>query len=274
MTYQDSISYFHKLNQGDSSLVDTIQSLETMVDTTSSGGFTQTFITGKGEKIEILPERLNVQQNDWIHFVLLACLVFITLAKFLFRKDLVRVGKSFFSMRESYILERESRMFKETYVFLLSTVFVLSFSSFCFLTFKQMAGYSGDSLSELILFGKIFSVISLGWLVKNLLIGFIGVVFKTGFASYFHRVNNLLFNLNIGLFFVIGAVLLQYTTVKYVAVVAVVILAIAYIYRTVRNFMIGITQSGFSYIYIILYLCALEIAPVFIGLKLLYEYYL
>ncbi|MBI9034926.1 MAG: DUF4271 domain-containing protein [Bacteroidales bacterium] len=260
-TYRNSQFEF-PLSKGDSLFM----SNDTVI---LSSGIPVNFITeiNQHKSLEFEP-RMNFQ-NDWIHFVFFVCLVILTLTKYLFHKDFVKTGKSFFSMRETYKRERESRLFKEPSVLLMGLGYLLSCSVFCFLIFKNLTGIQQDSVSEFVIFVYVLTVVGVGWLIKSSVIWFVGNVFQLGSASYFHRINNLLFNLNGGLFFLVASILIHYASVDYLPIVAGMIAGIAYIYRTFRNFLIGIYQSGFPYIYIILYICALEIAPVFVGVKML-----
>jgi hypothetical protein len=62
-----------------------------------------------------------------------------------------------------------------------------------------------------------------------------------------------------------------YLPLDWLLTMAIILAAFAYLYRIIRGILISLTSSSVSFTYLFLYLCALEIAPLFIAIKLISE---
>ena len=72
-----------------------------------------------------------------------------------------------------------------------------------------------------------------------------------------------------GIFLLPVIPLIIYTNIKFILIFAVAIIAILQIIRIVRNVAIGKSSSMFSTLHIILYLCALEIVPILVLVRMI-----
>lgn len=110
----------------------------------------------------------------------------------------------------------------------------------------------------------------LGFLVvKNLLISVTGSLFKTKSVSRQYKANNLFFN-TISALSLIPLMLISYFDKGNTILLATIaILAIIFIFRVVRGLLITLRVEKYSLYQIFLYLCALEILPIVVIIKLI-----
>lgn len=145
-------------------------------------------------------------------------------------------------------------------------VAVLGISVFAF----QTGVRSGLVAPELSLFLKITAWIILGLAASVLTIRAIGVVFDGDPKAKAYMYQGLLQVVLLGLLLFPIDLLLTYSQLnrEYLIWLGLFLIAAMIIYRWLRGFSFGI-GSGIPALYIVLYLCAAEILPALIGLRLL-----
>lgn len=110
----------------------------------------------------------------------------------------------------------------------------------------------------------------LGFLVvKNLLISVTGSLFKTQSVSRQYKANNLFFNTLTALSLIPLMLISYFDKGNTILLATIAILSIIFIFRVVRGLLIALRVEKYSLYQIFLYLCALEILPIVVIIKLI-----
>ena len=216
----------------------------------------------------ILPIGRSVINIDWITIHLLVSLCLIAYVQINYSKRFKQVIKAFFGNRYMHMLTKDGNIFRERISIPLVIVYLISFSLLMFLLVTQYVYQPVFSLQGLKLFSVIILAAIITWFVKNLMINFVGNLFKNYLilTDYIHT--NFVFNMIIGVLLmpiVIIAVFLPSVEMIYVGVI---IWLAVYLYRIIRQVFTGLSYTKFSLFYRILYLCTFEIIPLLVLTKL------
>jgi len=216
----------------------------------------------------ILPIGRSVINIDWITIHLLVSLCLIAYVQINYSKRFKQVIKAFFGNRYMHMLTKDGNIYRERISIPLVIVYLISFSLLMFLLLTQYVYQPVFSLQGLKLFSVIILAAIITWFIKNLMINFVGNLFKNYLilTDYIHT--NFVFNMIIGVLLmpiVIIAVFLPSVEMIYVGVI---IWLAVYLYRIIRQVFTGLSYTKFSLFYRILYLCTFEIIPLLVLTKL------
>ncbi len=167
-------------------------------------------------------------------------------------------------------LVREQNLFKERISIFLTLAFIISYSIFIVQAYSFFFIQSKiDSLFLISL--KLSIVIAVFILLKWLVMHFVGVVFKNEEAASLYILNSLIYNVITSILLIPLTFILFYINFElrvYFLYIGLIMLLIINTLRYFRYVIIGLTYSKFSFFYLILYLCTLEILPVLLVLKM------
>ncbi len=216
----------------------------------------------------LLPINRPIVNIDWITIHLVISLCLIAYVQIYYSKRFKQVIKAFIGNRYMHMLTKDGNIYRERISIPLVVVYLISFSLLMFLLVTQYVYQPVFTLQGLKLFSIIILAVIVTWFIKNLMINFIGNLFRNYLilTDYIHT--NFVFNMVIGIILipiVIIAVFLPSVEMIYAGVI--VWLAI-YLYRIVRQVFTGISYTKFSLFYRILYLCTFEIIPLIVLTKL------
>ena len=105
--------------------------------------------------------------------------------------------------------------------------------------------------------------------VKVALVQLLGMVFKTRETTYNYLLNLLIFALLSAPVMLVVLVFILYLKTPVLLYICMIIFMLLLIFRFVRGFFIGITLTKFSYLFLFVYLCSLEILPLLVIVKIL-----
>jgi hypothetical protein len=207
--------------------------------------------------------------SEWM--VVIFLLVFFVLAwvKNVYPRRYARLIKSFVSQQSMFQVMREELVYSHRASIALTLVFVLSAS--LFLTLVGMyAGYSWSFSSEkymqfLIWTGFIIGVYGARFIIS----GLAALIF--GDSSYI-RTHLFLISINnkvIGLILLPISMLAAYLSIdigRKIIFSGLILWALIFLYRILKEIMLS-REFKIPQLYFILYLCAFEISPIIIGLK-------
>jgi len=108
------------------------------------------------------------------------------------------------------------------------------------------------------------------WLIKISFIWFLGVVFRTIPTTQDYLQNILAFSFITGIFLLPLLILTTFLHSNIIAYITLISIGLLYFFRVMRGFFIGISLKKFSYLFLFVYLCSLEILPLLVILKGLY----
>lgn len=209
---------------------------------------------------------MHTQSTDWVIGILLISLIFFAWIQTTYSKRLRQIIKAALQPYFLNQLEREGNLFTERISIGLGVIYYSMTSILLFLVFKKF-GFIPSGLSDwqvtLLLFGGLFVFDG----IKSVLITISGKVFQTEESSHEIKLNILIFNHLIGVFLFPVSIIALFWNGKFILITGLVIFSLLMIYRFIRLLIIGISTSKYNLLYLILYLCTLEILPILLLLR-------
>lgn len=203
--------------------------------------------------------------NDWMLPVIILGLLFFIIAWYYFSSRIKLHMKAVFSWRFFHLVDKEGSFFKETPNYLLFGNFLLTISLLIYQTLQYydllMQWVPEQAVSE---FAMILLGLTLFYPLKLILISFLAWVFATPRASYLYFENIFLMNNFLGLLILPLVFYNAFNPYYELLLLMWATLIAANIYKLIRGAYIANRESGFSVYYLFLYLCAVEIAPLFV----------
>jgi hypothetical protein len=223
---------------------------------------------------QLQPGKFEIKQTpsyqpDWILAIFIFCIILISWARVFYLKRIQQIFKAPFSKRFISQLTRDGNLFRERVSVALGIVFVLVMSLFLYELNQKILGFTFPPLREIGLFWSILLVFIAFLVVKVALIQLLGIIFKTRETTNNYLLNMLVFNLVSGPVLLVGLILLLYLKSVFLLYLCLIILLLLFIFRFMRGLYIGISLTKFSYLFLFVYLCSLEILPLLVIIKLL-----
>jgi hypothetical protein len=236
---------------------------------------TQRFFTGQHlHPRQLRPEPFHRLQPDWVPLLLLFCFVLLAWVNVFDRLRLQQVVKAPFAKRFLNQLTREGDLFTERISLALGTVYTLSYILLLYLFFTwKVSANIPFGMHPVTFYLVIGGGLLLFWSVKVFLIRLLGTVFKTHATTREYLLNIMIFNLIAGILLLPVLVLAIYLQSPFFLYTGLIIISLMYVFRFFRGFIIGISLTKFSYLFLFVYLCSLEFLPLVVLLKLFLTYY-
>ena len=229
------------------------------------------FSTAVHESVHMRPV-LSDQYTDWALPVFLVSFIILAWIQFFYQKKFHQFIKGLFSIRTVNQLIREGNIMNKWMAIGLGVIFLSSLTLFLFQVIENLFSPSDlflkTQFSLLIIALLIVGLI----LIKLFIIRTTGLLFNTNNASSKYIINAFVFNLNLGVFLLPIIIIMAYSPINGIIYPGIGFLALIFVYRLFRGVLIGITYTNFSQIYIILYLCTVEILPTLIITKIAMKY--
>ena len=151
----------------------------------------------------------------------------------------------------------------------LGLVYMLTFSLLLYECNEQILGFTFSQVSGISLFGLI-TLLNVGVLAaKVALVQLLGVIFKTRETTGNYLLNLLIFALLTGPLLLIALIFIVYLKSLLLLHICLFIFGFLFVFRFIRGFFIGMALTKFSYLFLFVYLCSLEILPLLVLIKLL-----
>lgn len=209
--------------------------------------------------------------SDWVFLILTLTLVGIAILLYNFNRRFKQSIQSFFQFYSLHQLSREGNFMTERVGLILYSIFLICLSMFTYqANFFLSDGYIFSDRG-IPLFIKILLGYTLFFTTKSGIYFFSGRIFETREASYYIVLDDFLISCINGLILLPILFITTYSPSVAVFYIGIGLLCITFIYRLVRAVAIGLNVSQFSLFYLFLYLCSLEIVPVMVIAKLLFE---
>ena len=226
------------------------------------------FTEQQGSKNSILPVFRPIINIDWITIHLVISLCLIAWVQIYYSKRFRQIITAFFGNRYMHMLTKDGNIYRERISIPLVIVYLISFSLLLFLLITQYIYQPVFDLKGLKLFSVIILAVIVAWFFKNLLINFVGNLFKNYLilTDYIHT--NFVFNMIIGVLLMPILIIAIFLPSVEMIYIGVLIWLAVYLYRIIRQVFTGISYIKFSLFYRILYLCTFEIIPLLVLTKL------
>ncbi len=224
---------------------------------------------------DIRPVPFTKYQPDWILGFLLLCFILIAWVQVFSRRRLQQIMMAPYSKRFLSQLIRDGDLFSERIslgtgflYFITTSLFLYELIEFFFTREPSL------SIGGLMLFTLICIFLLGYWIVKISMIRFLSFIFRTRQTSLEYLLNILIFNILTGIFLLPFLVLTIYLKCVVFLWICVIIFALFFFFRLIRGFLIGISITKFSYLFLFVYLCTLEILPLIVLVKVALKYYM
>jgi hypothetical protein len=213
-------------------------------------------------------------QPDWILGILLTASILLAWTQFFYPKRLRLILIAPYSKRYLNQLVREGKLFSERISVSLGIIYVLLFPLLIYQVYDLLAGekYSGF-LTGFSVYIVIIMLFLLFWTGKISLMKFLGIIFRTGPSTTEYLMNIMLFNFLMGILLIPLLVLVIYMKSVLFLQISLVIAALVILLTFSRGIIIGISLTKFSYVFLFVYLCSLEILPYLVLIKLFRLYF-
>lgn len=224
---------------------------------------------------EIRPIQFVKYQPDWIFVLLLFCFLLLAWVQVFYRRRLRQIFAAPFSKRFLNQLIRDGDLISERAALATGIIYIMTTSLFIYqlneLIFKhEQTKY----LQGLLLFVLICILLVTFWILKVALIRLLAFIFKTGQTTREYLLNILIFNIITGIFLLPFLVVSIYLKCDVFLWICAIIFSFFFFFRLARGFFIGMTLTKFSWLFLFVYLCSLEILPLIVLLKTVLKYYL
>jgi hypothetical protein len=237
--------------------------------------FTPSFFNGHLLRTsENRPVSYNKYQPDWILFVLLLWGILIAWVRFFYRKRFQQLILAPFSRRFQNQLLREGTLFSERLSVALGLTYFLSFALLIYeVNLFLLKDKTPPYLNGFSLYLVILLLVLVYWFIKVMMMIVLGSVFKTKNTTHDYLINVLIINILTSLTMFPPLVLSIYLKSHILLNISMIILAVFFLFRFVKGFLTGLSLTKFSYIFLFVYLCALEILPLILTVKFSLLYY-
>ena len=232
------------------------------------GGIRSVFTGHQLHSNGIRPDNKKNFQPDWIFGLLVLCFVLQAWVQFFYRKRLRQVILSPFSKRFMNQLVREGNPFNERLSVALGVIYFITIALLVFETNEMIfGGHIPVYFNDFAFYMIILSVLIFYWMIKILLISILGVVFQTPATTGMYLLNVLILNVITGLLLLPLMVFVIYLKSVWLLYFSLTIFSLSFVFLLVRSFFIGLSLTKFSYVFLFVYLCSLEILPLIIMVK-------
>ncbi|QXP66087.1 DUF4271 domain-containing protein [Polaribacter sp. AHE13PA] len=206
-----------------------------------------------------------VIDNSWITILLVCLFACVFLLRGL---SVVRLRGTVSSLfNESFI---ESEIEENTSFFnpFKNVIFIFSITVLALLTYKIYLYYNSSVEQGFYIFLQIFGVVFSYLTIKRLLEFLLSVVFKIDKKLDFFLVSKSVYLYSVSFFLLIAIVLVEYSQLDtpFLVYFSALLFSIRFIFHAVINKKLVFSEL----FYFILYLCAVEIAPLFVLFRLLF----
>ena len=214
---------------------------------------------------------INLQSNDWINLTFISILVLLALNKLLFPKRFAMLAYEIFSKKYFSFYLKDSPLVTSTFNLIFFPINLLTIALTIFFISREYYKDLLDSYNNIV-FLYFIAGLFLFFLTKTFLRSLINIILSTTKKSKqfsFFKISNRSFSSLVILPFLLihqYSIIDKQVTLTILISVFIGLLIIQYVYS---SYLI-IAQKQYPLLYIILYLCTLEIIPTVIYIKLIF----
>ncbi len=207
----------------------------------------------------------NGTLNDWMLPVIIFGLLLFSIAWYNFAPRVKQSMKATVSLRFFYLVHKEGTFFRETPTYLLFGNFLLTASLLVYQSLQYLALWSQwTTVHPLVEYALLLLALLLFYPLKLGMIRFLAWVFGTQQASHLYSENLFITNNMLGLLLLPLVFYNAFNLSAWLVFFMWIMLIIIYVFKVIRGAYLANRESGFSVYYLFLYLCAVELAPLFV----------
>lgn len=224
------------------------------------------------ETIYINPEVKEEEFKRFVFIALLSILIFLTVIFTLFRHSFIKAWKSFLNENMLNQIHREQGFVANVPYLLMNFLFFINAALLVVLimNYYEYSLFSSNWLSLLFLFGAISGI----FLIKHLFLKIAGAVFPFSKETKSYAFTITIFCAILGLILTPLNLCIAYLPKDFTVVIiwiSLAIIALTYVFRSIRGFFIGSGYLASNQFHFLLYICAVEIAPTLILLRFIFN---
>ncbi len=230
---------------------------------------------GPGFRVERQNKPLSAKEKEdvykrFIFITILVMMIILTLVVTLFRILIAKVWKAFLNDNLLNQLQREQSAGITLAYSILYALFFINAGIFTFLACRYFnLEIARTNIGALFL---LIGGLAAFFLTKHILLGFMEFIFPIKKEMSTYQFTILIFHIILGLFLSIAVLFIAYApadTTKYLLYGTLGLIALTYLFRNLRGMFIATRFLSRHKFHFLLYLCAVEIAPIAVILKLL-----
>lgn len=214
-----------------------------------------------GKELKII-DRQNHQTEGWVYGIIFTVIIAYLLLTKLFLKKTNQIFNGILS--HSILLPISLTLFS-------STIAILIYAAISYFDFFPIIPIQ----SHFLIFLSLFTISTIFFLIRYILIYFFGLLFKTKDVCFKYNSNQIGFYFINVLILMPIAFLFYYLPISTNNILLIIILvaaSILLVIRVIRGLIIVLNQAKFYKFYLFFYLCTLEFLPILIIIKLLISY--
>ena len=222
------------------------------------------------KQIHSSPQQIKDSTPGWLFVVLIAVIGVLTYLRVFYRKNFFQIISACFNNNLTNQIVRDENLLMQRASVMLNITFSITAAAFIYLVSIYYDWSLNGMGTGFIRFIFLALIVSAAFTLKFVVLRLCAFLFNLSreMSTYIFNVfiiNNLL---GMTLFpFVVLILFGNILSTGLLITIALCLIGAAYIYRIGRGMLIAIGYPGFSPVYIFLYLCALEIAPLLVLLK-------
>ncbi len=226
------------------------------------------FVSEKPVKeIRLIPRHEKSEMADWNIGLVAMVLLLIVMTKTLFPRRFRQLSGAIFGSNYLNQLLREWHPFQS----LMGVFFILAYIVVFGLYLQRLLIYfagSDQTLTSPFTFFALAAGVGAFLLLRILLVNFFAFLFRTQEVSIRYLTNQVSYFMITALLLLPILFVLIYNPFKSVFYASILLVLALLVFRFYRSFIVGLSNRRFSVLYLFLYLCALEIVPFLLLIKL------
>jgi len=222
--------------------------------------------------LEITPAPLVPFQPDWVFWIFLGIFLLASWIQLFYGQRMRIIFRAPFTKRYLHQLERDGDLFNERISIALSLIYVLSLAMIIFQTLQLVFHQSSFTISPFKLYILLALAVAGFWAFKVFIMNLLAHIFKTDQTNNAYKLNIMLTISFLGLLLVPLLVFTVYLKSVWLLYIGLSLIGSFSLFRVIKGFLIGISLTRFSYFFLFVYLCTLEILPLLVAAKLIVDY--
>jgi len=265
------LTSFYYYNKAIDSLTDNIVWGKAKVTISKFGGLQPDTVKIKTEIKEKIVKKKKSIFPQWLIAIFLISLIIIAWTNYYYSKYLRQLFKAFINLRASLKLYEASNILigRSSTALTFNFFIIMSLTLFLFIEY-----FIKIKITPNFMFLALFLMIIIIYFIKNFFIFLLGKIVNISKTAAIYNYNIGIYNQVLGIIIAPLLLFVTYFNVKYILIffgIILITLLLIYIARVVRTIKIFLYEH-FSLLYLFLYLCIVEILPLFILLKFYYLY--
>ena len=234
--------------------------------------FVNFYTTHELKPLHSTPQSLENNYQGWFFPVFIFVLAVYTWLRIYYNKYFNQLIQAFLNTNLTNQIVRDENILVQRASILLALTFNIIAALFLYLLSIEIGwtlGGIGTGFNRFVFF---ISIVSTAYTFKFLILKIIGWLFDLDREMATYIFNIFLINNVLGLILVPLVALMAYNPIissHFLAILSLWLIGIAFCYRLFRGLLSGLSVSGFSPIYLFLYLCTLEIAPLLVLIRII-----